>query len=349
MGATFTTTRQQGDLLIAFTGFLIPFVASRFWSIFCLIFHQCYSTPESRNTLHHQRQIILRNSSSPDSGLFSLLMLSWAWRKLRSHHHTEKPKGPSHVFPVALFAVCCISAFTVAGGFSSRISSAPGDEVLLKGGECSIATIEKPFNASTNREPVSAISERINNAANYAQQCYTSNTSEVLDCDKFVVKNLILPTSIIKNDSSCPFETSLCRSNDSNIILDTGYVDSNDHLGLNAPENQRYSWRYVLQCAPLVTEGFTTPITMYNQTLVNYNYGASTFVTANPTNNNFTYEIEDLYHQYFKGLTGTLAGLNYKLRQAYQSNSFFICETMNFILPLAAVTFEGHTNSSSVT
>jgi hypothetical protein len=69
MDATLTTTRQRGNLLISFTGFLIPFVASRFWSIFSFVFHQCYSTSEPRDAIHHQHQVILRNSSSPDTGL----------------------------------------------------------------------------------------------------------------------------------------------------------------------------------------------------------------------------------------------------------------------------------------
>lgn len=294
MGATLTTTRQQGNLLII---------------------HQCYSTSEPRNALHHQPQIILRNSASPEYGLVSLLMLSCAWRKIRGHHHAQKLRSSPHIFPVVLVAIGCTSAFTVAGGFSSRISSAPGNEVLLKGDQCSISTIQNPSNVSINTKPISANGERINNAANYAQQCYTSNSSGVLDCDKFVVENLILPSSTIKNDSSCPFESSICRSNVSNIILDTGYIDSNDHLGLNAPASQRYAWRYVLQCAPLLTERYTNKVTIDNKTMVSYSYGDA-LAGAPPTCNNFTYEIPDLDQQYFN-IPGVRSGINYKLRQAY--------------------------------
>lgn len=37
MGATLTTTRQYGNLLIAFTAFFVSFVASRFWKMTWLV------------------------------------------------------------------------------------------------------------------------------------------------------------------------------------------------------------------------------------------------------------------------------------------------------------------------
>lgn len=56
MGATLTMSREHGSLLTAFTAFFVGIVASSFWRIVCLIFHRLYSTPTSRDALHHQRQ-----------------------------------------------------------------------------------------------------------------------------------------------------------------------------------------------------------------------------------------------------------------------------------------------------
>jgi hypothetical protein len=253
MGATLTITRQQGDLLIAFTGFLIPFVASRFWSILCFILHLYYSTSKPEDAIYHQRQVILRNSSSPDTGLVSLFRLLWSWS---SHHSTETRKPWSRLFLVLLLAICCISGFTAAGGFSSQISSAPGNEVLIIGDQCGIAYIPITSNVTAEAQATTLMSQRINDAFNYAQQCYSTSSFEMFDCDKFVVKNIA--AAVTKNDSGCPFQGSICRSNNTNLTLDTGYIDSNDNLGLNAPKDQRFLWRYKLQCAPLVTEGYTT-------------------------------------------------------------------------------------------
>lgn len=71
LGATLTLDRQQANLLIAFTASFVVFVGSRFWHILCLFLHQIYSTSDLRDALHHQRQVVLRNSGTSDAGLVS--------------------------------------------------------------------------------------------------------------------------------------------------------------------------------------------------------------------------------------------------------------------------------------
>lgn len=69
LGQTLTLSRNNANLLIAFTASFVVFVGSRIWAIACLSLHRTYSTAEQRDALHHQRQVVLRNSSSSDSGL----------------------------------------------------------------------------------------------------------------------------------------------------------------------------------------------------------------------------------------------------------------------------------------
>jgi hypothetical protein len=161
------------------------------------------------------------------------------------------------------------------------------------------------------------MSQRINDAFNYAQQCYSTSSFEMFDCDKFVVKNLA--ATITKNDSGCPFQGSICRSNNTNLSLDTGYIDSNDNLGLNAPKDQRFLWRYKLQCAPLVTERYTSQITTDNMTMVRYNYGG---LRSSTTTYNYSYEIEDLDSQYYMlgRVVDALPEWNYMLRRVVKSS-----------------------------
>lgn len=71
LGSTLTLTRTQANLLIAFTASFVVFVGSRFWRIACLVLHQSYSSAQPRDALHHQRQAVLRNSGSSDSGIVS--------------------------------------------------------------------------------------------------------------------------------------------------------------------------------------------------------------------------------------------------------------------------------------
>ncbi|KUJ21309.1 uncharacterized protein LY89DRAFT_778879 [Mollisia scopiformis] len=310
MGSTLTTTRRDGNLLIAFTGFLIPFVASRFWSIICLIFHIHYSSVKSKDAIHHQRQILLRNSSSPETGLLSLFRLFWAWRKSE-----KEDKRHFHLLPIILIAVCCVSAFTAAGGFSSQISTAPGDEVLMRGDNCSFLQLPTNVLGGNLTSVMSGVgkltSQSVNDAANYAQQCYSADSSGILDCDKFVLPSL--PTAVWDNNTGCPFQDDICRTNTSNLLLDSGYIDSNDDLGINAPEDQRFALRYVLQCAPLVTQGHATEVSIQNRTWVRYNYGT---LANEPQSLNFTYETYGLDTQYpFGVIWGT--GSNLKLSKLF--------------------------------
>lgn len=302
MGATLTTTRRDGDLLIAFTALFIPYVMSRLWRIFCLISHQCHSTPNPKDPIHHQRQVIFRNSTSPDSGLISFLMVLFAWR------HSPW-RRLVRIIPAALFAITFIVAATVAGGYSSQISAVAGDEVLLKGDRCSMPSSSE--NYSITMRCLQRQSERIMDAANYAQQCYSTSGLRLLGCDRFIVRNI--PTAVKDYKAVCPFSSNICKFNNTNIQLDTGYVDSTIHFGLNAPDNQRFSWRNVLTCAPLTTEGFTGTMSALNKTFMTYNYGKTRKGSSdNSTELAYTYMVSDLESQYSQS-TKTAAGLNYRL------------------------------------
>ncbi|OTB01373.1 hypothetical protein M426DRAFT_41238, partial [Hypoxylon sp. CI-4A] len=253
LGATLTTTQTYGSLLIAFTAFFVAFVASRFWRILCLILHRIYSTDQDRAAIHHQRQVILRNSASPESGLVSFIHIVWAWKKLSWRHLVV-------LVPPIAASLFSVIAFTVAGGFTSKISTALGDEVLLKSSRCGPTMWVAP-DMESEMALLAANAEKMDNAANYAQQCYNASGFGALGCNKFVTPRL--PAAEMTMTAPCPFDSKICRSQNANVRLDTGYIDSNDHLGLNAPNDARVGVRYVLECAPLKTE--VLPIKHYHQ------------------------------------------------------------------------------------
>ena len=287
MGATFTTTQRNGNVLIAFTAVFIPFVASRLWKILCFAIHTCTSKRGGQDAIYHQRQVILRNSPSPDSGLFSLLLLMWAWRR-------SAPETLIHVLPLLTFTLLFIVAFTLAGGYSSQITSTTGNEVLLRGDGC--ARVNR-FGSDTGSSSIAYMAwtaARFEDASNYAQQCYAGQGDKPLDCNRFYVRRL--PTEKTNGNYKCPFESDICLSNATNLRLDTGYIDSNDHLGLNAPPSQRFLSRRVLTCAPLKTEGYTDMHTSDNQTFVRYNYG-SQYIKGNKSVN-YTHSVPDLETQH---------------------------------------------------
>ena len=128
-------------------------------------------------------------------------------------------------------------------------------------------------------------SKMLQRSASYAKQCYTPESSNLeLDCDTFV--KTALNTSVVTN-ASCPFGGGICRSNASNLMLDTGYLDSNNDLGLNAPPNDWFRLRMVIRCAPISTEGYTTTSnTSSTRSFTRYFYGPRVY--AGTAAQNFT-------------------------------------------------------------
>lgn len=305
LGPTLTTTKQYGNLLIAFTALFVTFVASRLWRICCLVLHRCYSTATGRSAIHHQRQVILRNSRAAESAFYEIISLLWTWRNSGIQHIAG-------LMPLIIFSACYLAAFTAAGGFSSNISSSIGDEVLLNGQNCGILMINNTVEG--NSVTVEWLSVQSNSAANYVQQCYhTNQTNSTTACNKFVRSSL--PTHAINTTAECPFQHQICRKPQSTLRLDSGYIDSHDDLGLNAPKNERLAYRYVLHCAPLETDNYTSHVEENGRGWDKYHYGTLVIgSTDNQTGSiDYIYKTEDLDSQYIVQSGVNLAGKNFKL------------------------------------
>jgi hypothetical protein len=203
-------------------------------------------------------------------------------------------------------ATFCVVGFTVASGFSSTISTAVSSEVLVKSIKCGFVTEGLSSTPEQLFPLFSYGAEKYDSAANYAQQCYSNNTSGVLDCGLFITKQI---TGTIDKNATCPFSNEVCRNSQSNIRLDTGYVDSHAHFGLNSPPNERILFRNVVHCAPLTTEGYTTLET--NTPLGNvtkYHYGSSRNATGDI---NYVHLAESLRSQYTAD--STWRNMNFRL------------------------------------
>lgn len=222
---------------------------------------------------------VLRNSLSTVSTLWTTVQLAWCWRAAADGYLAR-------TLPIIISAALAFCTFTIAGGFTSSISSGIGNDVLIDGSQCGTVAMLADT-AATPSVIYPWVSQSMNNAANYAQQCYSSNATGTLDCTTFVKRRLQFNSVL---NASCPFENSICRTNDSNLLLDSGLISSDD-LGLNMPSSQRMFYREVLQCAPLVTHGYASNARVEYQNYTRYSYGAS-------TKYNWTYEIHDLEAQY---------------------------------------------------
>lgn len=307
LGATLTLESRYGLLLLSFTATFVGFVASRFWRIITLILHRIYSTPDPRDALHHQRQVgmlerepclcislqipanwrvVLRNSLSSVSTLWTSLQLAWCWWAVADGYLAR-------TLPVIIFAASAFCAFTIAGGFTSSISSGIGNDVLVDSSQCGVIMYDAPGLTSDAIAVIDPwVSQSMSNAANYAQQCYSSSATGALGCTTFVKSRLDFSSVI---NASCPFSDNMCRSNDSNLLLDSGLISSDD-LGLNMPSDQRMFYREVLECAPLRTDGFVSNVTVNNNNYTRYSYGGRRKYGSELLD--WTYEVGNLHAQY---------------------------------------------------
>ncbi|KAF7541498.1 hypothetical protein G7054_g522 [Neopestalotiopsis clavispora] len=203
-----------------------------------------------------------------------------------------------------------LAGFIVAGGFSSLISSAVGDIILIDSAKCGF--ILWPNETATTGRVLQLHSERLSNAANYAQQCYTTNSSGILGCSRFVKDRLSWEED---TNAACPFVEDVCKTKDSNIRLDTGVININQALGFNRPGNEGTAFRRVLSCAPLVTEGYTSLENTANETIVRYHHGHwESNSSDNRLAHNYSYRIDNLDSQNSRHRDLDAAvGLNFKL------------------------------------
>ncbi|KAL9079272.1 MAG: hypothetical protein Q9157_001843 [Trypethelium eluteriae] len=253
-GSTITLTRRDGALLTAFLAIFVSFAGTRIWKLAAFFIHVSLSRRGSSQIgLFHQRQVILRNSRTAESALWNLLRIAGAWRKSKCHAYR-------HIGPLAIASLISGLAFAAAGVFSAQVSSA-SNEVLVSGKDCAISLSTGVSNEEqllTIFYPYSTALQQI--ATQRSQQCSTKNASTD-SCPTFVKPSL--PISVVK-DASCPFHQSICQSNNSNLIIDTGYLNSHYDLGMNSPPSERFAFRQILQCAPLALGEYTRAV---NRTL----------------------------------------------------------------------------------
>ncbi|KAI0859895.1 hypothetical protein F4860DRAFT_515391 [Xylaria cubensis] len=285
LGSTLTLAPLPGGILTAFTAVFITMVATRFWRITCILLHWHFSTNDRRDAIHHQRQAVFRNTESSFSGLTLLVYITYAWRK---------EKSLRRILPFIIYAILCFTGFSVASLFSSAIVSLSGKEILVAGSHCGTVDTTRLSTQEDTQVYGPWKSAIVNNAASYAQQVYSPNSTGTIRAPLFV-KNLL--KTIINKDASCPFQ-GLCRSNTSNLFLDTGYLNIIDDLGVNLSSDQSILYRRTARCGPLITEGRSEPTDLYGlPNYTGYKYGAS-FLDGDGSD--YTVIVRDIYSQNIK-------------------------------------------------
>lgn len=132
-----------------------------------------------------------------------------------------------------------------AGIFSSYIVTNTDLEVLVDPGSCRMLNYSNFMYGNGDTTFTAAVDSA---TKSFAQRCYTPGPLPS-QCN-FLIRPRIEP---ILSFIDCPFDPSLCHSNAKAAVLDSGYLDSNDVLGINAPPKDRVLVRRKSTCVPLDT------------------------------------------------------------------------------------------------
>ena len=287
LGSTITLSARDGGLLTSFLAIFVSTAGAAFWAIVSFWLHQHFSRTGPQDGIHQQRQVILRNTSSPAGAAWQLLQLSWAWRN-------NAEKSFSRSLPSAIVALLTLGLFALAGIFSSEVTKAAGNETILISPSCGTFV---PGNASSDPTSLQWRKKTVNDtktALSYARDCY-GIAQNPLNCNQYIQQRL---TWKVNQNASCPFSDDICIGHNTAYEMDTGPIDSHRHLGINTPGSQRLSYRKVTTCSPLATKGFLALANNTNSGAVDegdllqyFYYGP----TVGPTNYTYMYDTHSAF------------------------------------------------------
>ncbi|ETN39471.1 uncharacterized protein HMPREF1541_05695 [Cyphellophora europaea CBS 101466] len=229
LGSTITLSRGTAPIFTAFLAFFITIVGACLWRSICFTIHQISASPKPKDGMHHQHQLILRNTSSPTEATRAFFESAFFWRNL---------------------------ALTASSILSSLVAQSSGSHRLITSNDCGYFAYDNSSSLEVRTKAMT--SKDLNDtvlASSYARTCYEGNDKlNKLQCSSYVKP--ALKWTAPKN-ASCPFDHSMCK--DGLVYqLDTGIIESHEDLGINMPSSGRIGFRKVTTCAPIVQDGFVS-------------------------------------------------------------------------------------------
>ncbi|KAF2456413.1 hypothetical protein BDY21DRAFT_393710 [Lineolata rhizophorae] len=246
-GATITVPSAYGAILVAFLALYVRLAGSHFWNIVCFFTHQLRSAPHlEQDGLYHQQQAVLRGGLDDTAVLWQLAKLAWCWKDSTRRIFRRS-------VPLGLAAGAHALGFAAAGLFSSRVASAT-DLVLVRSPLCGwmdepLDVHDFPAMAEIDVAGALLVAGRwsYDDALEYARSCYGAKpTLNSVLCSTHAKVRLEYETG----GKPCPFADGACGSSHA-LFMDSGLVDSDLDLGINAPPGDRIKCRKTMTCAPI--------------------------------------------------------------------------------------------------
>lgn len=291
MGATLTLPKQWGVVLIAFLALFVRFAGSHLWNIVCFAVHQTRATPNDQDDIYHQFQVILRSGSSESRVLLDIMKIGWN----RRNTALTITRRCLPLLSIASFHMLVIGS---AGLFSSRAVTT-SDEALAQSASCGwLAELSRstyltndPQAEDTAKTLLVMGRSSYQRSSIYSRACYGEQYNDYFSiCSSYIQRRI---NATVNVSAPCPFAPGACDG--PAVSMDTGFMDSNYHLGINTHKSNRMSIKKVTTCAPILSERYSSgwfpapsdPIS--NDTWKAYSFGTPT--TPDGTFANYTFLI----------------------------------------------------------
>lgn len=264
LGSTLTLSAENSAFLVAFIALFVRFVGGQLWEVLAFLLSTTRSTAEPQDAIYHQQQAILRNTSQPLSVLWGMLKLTWFWKDTTT-------RAQRRAVAFILGSLAYVVAFAVASIFSSKISSADSEVLLLSGPNCGFWSSPdyESYNPAEesiqhfmmkNAQVFSTVNRFMGESHVYVAQCYNSTSTSPTEFCLPYGKDRISWSTL--NHTTCPFED-MCIADA--IQFDTGFLNSRTHLGINT-RHEHIEYRRVMTCAPITTENHVSGYVDANET-----------------------------------------------------------------------------------
>lgn len=260
LGATITLDQQYSNVIVALIAVVVATAAGSAFNLFLFGLYQSRATDKTKDGLYWQQQALYRSLATPGTVLMDSLKLLHAWRRQSLASIWTRCLVPASIG--LLFALGSLAA----GIFSSYIIKTTNLPVLVRSEQCCLLNYTAYLTGDLKDDVYSA---SLNSAArSFAQRCYTPG-SLPSECNFYIRPRVVPKLEFI----DCPFDASLCYPGVKAVVLDSGYLDSNDDLGINAPSTDRVLVRRKVTCVPLDTAKRTSVLNSNDSRIANVTSG----------------------------------------------------------------------------
>lgn len=263
LGATLTVPIRWGNYLIAALSSLVAWAAANAWKLCSFYLHQRFAAKEDKDVLDQQLQLMLRGPGSVSDAVVEAVELHAAWSRRVPHVRAGR-----RILPLALLFATVGLLFAAAGIFVADVASKTYQDVLvpvvpLACGDLHFIwnqDLHAPDRAEMMDAQILADMDWFKFARSYALAHY-SNTSSPRFNAEFPRATLPFEGA----ESPCPFDadgTTRCLGPNMTTgpawTMDSGWLDSHAHFGMNARPEDRVAWRKLATCGVVDATNFTT-------------------------------------------------------------------------------------------